>query len=60
MYVINSRPVTAVEAAAIQQHIDDYPRCNGTQVVDDNDRTLLGMKRQLRCLDCRVKFTVHE
>lgn len=61
MYTINNyRPATPAEAEAIRRHLTDYPRCDGTQMVDDNDRTLLGMRRQLRCLDCRVKVTVRE
>ncbi len=61
MYTINNyRPATPAEAEAIRRHLADYPRCDGTKMADDNDRTLLGMRRQLRCLDCRVKVTVRE
>jgi hypothetical protein len=61
MYKINKlRPATHAEAEAIQQHLVDYPRCDGTEIVDDHDQTLWTMRRQLRCLDCRVKFTVQE
>jgi hypothetical protein len=54
------RPATPAEAEAIRRHLVDYPRCDGTQMVDENDRTLLGMKRQLRCWHCKVKVTVRE
>jgi hypothetical protein len=61
VYTINKiRPATPAEVEAILQHLVDYPRCDGTEIVDDHDQTLWMMRRQLRCVDCGVKFTVHE
>jgi hypothetical protein len=54
----NYRKATPDEVGAINAHIGDYPRCDGSEMRDDADQTLLGMKPQLWCKDDRVKVTV--
>jgi hypothetical protein len=53
----NFREATDAEVKAIRGHLVDYPRCDGTQMQDDNDQTM-GLRPRLRCKDCRVKVTV--
>jgi hypothetical protein len=54
----NYRNATPAEVRAINGHIDDYPRCDGSEMRDDTDQTLWRMKPQLWCKDDRVKVKV--
>jgi hypothetical protein len=54
------RPAEEDEVRGINAHREDYPRCDGTQVVDRGaqDQTLMIARPRLWCRDCRVKVPV--
>jgi hypothetical protein len=53
----NHRKATPDEVRAINRHIGDYPRCDGSEMRDDDDQSM-GLRPQLWCKDDRVRVTV--
>lgn len=52
------REATEAEAEAIQEHLDENPKCRGRKIRDDGVNTTLGARPRLRCTDCGVGMTV--
>ncbi len=54
------RDATDAEVEAIDEHIEDYPQCQGKKIQDDDpDYTVLAT-RLLRCRACGVRVKVKE
>jgi hypothetical protein len=49
------REATAAERRGIAAHIEEYPECDGSRIVDNHDQTLLTAKPFLWCEDCEVR-----
>ena len=49
------RPATDDEAAGIDAHREDYPRCDGSQIRDDEDRTVPTSRPYFWCKDDEVR-----
>lgn len=54
----NYRPARVPEDEAIREHIQEYPKCNGSEIRDYGDKTLLILTPRLRCMYCRVNVKV--
>ncbi len=54
----NYRNARVPEDRAIRKHIQEYPKCNGSEMRDYGDQTLWLITPRLRCMYCRVNVTV--
>lgn len=48
------RTTTDVEDRDISEHLKDYPKCDGSLIVDAHDQTTWTARPYLRCEGCGV------
>jgi DNA-directed RNA polymerase subunit RPC12/RpoP len=54
------RDATDAEVEAIDEHIEDYPQCQGKKIQDDDPGYTVLATRLLRCRACGVRVKVKE